>query len=344
MTGSARSSYAENLYQFLPCYRPTFISMSFINQKVFISILCLVAMLSGPQASTASDTSREMAAADSLFRAKKWKEAAAAYETIVGNQPSNGAAWHQLAMSRYSLGDWNGAIAAFQKGIALSNDPIESFNLACVFARKGDKDSALASLSKAVNHPKVNVQLLNLNDPDLQTLRGEPRFQTLVEQVERGKFPCMFTPEARQFDFWIGEWDCFNPDGRKDGTSIIERVAGGCGILENWTSTFGGSGKSINFYDAADRKWYQYWIGQNGVPLRLAGAFTDGAMHYEGKRTQPDGSQAPTRLTFARIDDDTVRQFSETSVDGGKTWKTDYDYKYVRKAKDSVRTPAATPH
>jgi hypothetical protein len=40
------------------------------------------------------------------------------------------------------------------------------------------------------------------------------------------------------------------PAGGQSGASVIERVANGCGILENWTNASGGgTGKSINFYD-----------------------------------------------------------------------------------------------
>jgi hypothetical protein len=239
-------------------------------------------------------------------------------------------------MARYSLKDWDAAIAAFQKSIAMRDESWEMFNVACVFALKGDKGQALVWLSRAVNHPKAIPQLLNVSDPDLESLRTDPQFQVLSEQLERLKAPCMFKPEARQFDFWIGEWDCFNPDGRKDGTSVIERFAGGCGILENWTDIFGGTGKSINFYDPADGKWFQYWIGQNGIPVRFAGTYSGGVMRYENAQSLPDGSKTITHLTFTELDADTVRQLSERSTDGGKTWTVNYNYKYVRRSKASA--------
>jgi len=277
-----------------------------------------------------------MKAADDLFRSHKWQEAASIYEQILKADPTDAAALHQLAMARYSMKDWDAAIAAFQKSIAVRDESWEMFNIACAFALKGEKAQALTWLARAINHPKAIPLMLNLNDPDLQTLRGDPTFQALSEQLERAKAPCMFKDEARQFDFWIGEWDCFNPQGRQDGTSVIERFAGGCGILENWTGTFGGAGKSINFYDPVDGKWFQYWIGQNGVPIRLSGTFRDGAMRYESAQPLPDGSQSLIHLTFTKIDDDTVRQLSEASTNGGKTWTVNYDYKYVRKSRGST--------
>jgi hypothetical protein len=41
---------------------------------------------------------------------------------------------------------------------------------------------------------------------------------------------------------------------------------------------------------------------------------------------------AVTRLRFTPVDSATVRQHSESSTDAGKTWKTDYDFYYHRKA------------
>jgi hypothetical protein len=39
----------------------------------------------------------------------------------------------------------------------------------------------------------------------------------------------------------------------------------------------------------------------------------------------------PTKLTFFRLGPDRVRQLSEVSTDGGKTWTTNYDLIYTRR-------------
>jgi hypothetical protein len=36
-------------------------------------------------------------------------------------------------------------------------------------------------------------------------------------------------------------------------------------------------------------------------------------------------------MQFVRIDADHVRQFSQGSGDGGKTWTPEYDFLYIRK-------------
>jgi hypothetical protein len=47
--------------------------------------------------------------------------------------------------------------------------------------------------------------------------------------------PPPLPPEARQFDFWVGDWEVTNPAGKAAGRSRIESIATGAGILENWT-------------------------------------------------------------------------------------------------------------
>jgi len=72
--------------------------------------------------------------------------------------------------------------------------------------------------------------------------------------------PCS-AAEYRQFDFWLGEWNVFNPDGKPAGQSRIEQISGGCAILENWSSGGGAfTGKSLNIYDRNDKQWHQSWV------------------------------------------------------------------------------------
>ncbi len=46
---------------------------------------------------------------------------------------------------------------------------------------------------------------------------------------------------------------------------------------------------------------------------------------------QPDGSYKILKMTFYSINKDKVRQHGESSIDDGKTWKTDFDLEYRRK-------------
>ena len=49
------------------------------------------------------------------------------------------------------------------------------------------------------------------------------------------------TPEYRQFDFWVGDWDVFGPAGARTGTNRVDRLLNGCVLQEHWV----GAGGSI---------------------------------------------------------------------------------------------------
>ena len=68
------------------------------------------------------------------------------------------------------------------------------------------------------------------------------------------RFPCESRAQARQFDFWIGEWNV-TANGKPAGTNSVQRILGQCVIFENWTSAVGGEGKSMNFFNAQTGKW-----------------------------------------------------------------------------------------
>jgi hypothetical protein len=141
---------------------------------------------------------------------------------------------------------------------------------------------------------------------------------------------CPAAPERHQFDFWIGEWDVKTPGGGTAGKSVVQSIAGGCAILENWTSAVGGQGKSINAYNPATKQWQQYWIGQDGNPTEYRESTFDGkSLAFVAK-----SSSGWQRLTFTPLADGAVRQHGEISADEGRTWKTTYDFRYVKRLND----------
>lgn len=274
--------------------------------------------------------SPKMTSANELYKQQKFQEAAAAFGEVLKDEPQNGRAWYLLGMSLHSLGKYEQAIAAFEKNVAISQNPNAMYNAACGYARLNQTDKAFAWLEKSLANG--GAFFINFEkDSDLDNLRRDARFAKMLELAERQKNPCKYSAEARQFDFWLGEWDVYNTNGQKAGTNSVQSFSGGCGLLENWTSALGGDGKSINFYDAGTGKWYQSWIGSGGGALRYAGVFKDGAMRFEGETVAPDGKKTQQKLTFFKTDENTVRQLFEASTDDGKTWTVTFDLKYVRK-------------
>ena len=142
--------------------------------------------------------------------------------------------------------------------------------------------------------------------------------------------PCS-APEHRQFDFWIGDWNVTTPDGKQAGTNRIESIAGGCGLLENWSDAGGGSGKSLNYYSPRDQKWHQTWTGSGGSFLMLEGGLEDGKMVLRGTTRRRAGGNRLDRITWTPLPDGRVRQHWQVSTDGGTTWSDAFLGIYTKK-------------
>lgn len=149
--------------------------------------------------------------------------------------------------------------------------------------------------------------------------------------------PCADDPQRRSFDFWIGTWDVFPwsaPPGQGPqlGVNVISSIEAGCALLESWTATRGGTGRSFNWYDRNTQTWRQLWIDRSGGTLDYTrGEFRDGAMRFEGETRGRQGERVLQRLTFFHLHADTVRQLFETSTDGGRTWTPGFDGRYLRR-------------
>ncbi|HLG40279.1 MAG TPA: hypothetical protein VI461_11455 [Chitinophagaceae bacterium] len=144
--------------------------------------------------------------------------------------------------------------------------------------------------------------------------------------------------EFRQFDFWIGNWEAFAPNGNKGGDSKISVMLDSCVILEEWTSANTQQGliysdKSFNMYNIATKQWQQTWVDNTGNTTEfLRGEGKDGKIiYYADNVVDAKGKAFMRRLTFTKLSDDKVRQLGERSDDGGKTWTAEYDLEYRRR-------------
>lgn len=150
--------------------------------------------------------------------------------------------------------------------------------------------------------------------------------------------PCS-AAEHRQFDFWLGEWEVFDPAGKPVGQSRIEQILNGCVIAEHWTSggnpPGAGDGKSFNLYNAQAGQWEQFWVDAQGTRLVLNGHFVAGSMVLSGQQPKADpktGVAQRERITWTPNSDGSVRQLWESSSDDGKSWTIAFDGQYRRKA------------
>ncbi|MEO8753730.1 MAG: hypothetical protein ABI624_13740 [Casimicrobiaceae bacterium] len=145
--------------------------------------------------------------------------------------------------------------------------------------------------------------------------------------------PSCATPEYRQFDFWIGEWDVSNPAGRIVGQNRIARLHGGCVVLESWSGDGGVTGSSLNIYDAERGKWHQTWVDSTGGLLQLEGGWSNGRMVLVSAADPAKPGETINRISWQPLADGRVRQLWETSADGSKSWTTAFDGYYRKQGK-----------
>ncbi len=95
-------------------------------------------------------------------------------------RPSNAEALASLGMVLTKLGRYGEGLAVDRRLVELQpQDSTAHYNLACSLALTGECAQALTSLEEAVRHGYDDAEHLE-SDPDLGSLREEPRFQGLL--------------------------------------------------------------------------------------------------------------------------------------------------------------------
>jgi adenylate cyclase len=95
--------------------------------------------------------------------------------------PDDSRARMVFAITLASVGRTEDAVREGREAMDLSpGDPLMLYNGGCLFAQLGEADRAIAALEQAVVAGYWNVGWMQ-HDPDLDSLRGDPRFQQLVK-------------------------------------------------------------------------------------------------------------------------------------------------------------------
>lgn len=113
---------------------------------------------------------------DLYYEEGDYKQALAHYERALQLSPKLFPALVQAGSSARRVGDPARAAAYFEKAAALRTDSwVPWYNLACLRATQGDADAAFRALDESKRRGLRDQGLLQ-QDPDLTTLRGDPRF------------------------------------------------------------------------------------------------------------------------------------------------------------------------
>jgi hypothetical protein len=143
-----------------------------------------------------------------------------------------------------------------------------------------------------------------------------------------GKNSFCSSPEYRQFDFWLGDWDAIEvgsttPEARVKVTSVLE----GCAVREEYDATDGHKGESLSIYDKSRNAWHQSWFTNRGQFLAIEGRFTAGAMVLTGSDQTTNGKRRLVRGMW-KPEGNNVRETAWRSTDNGKTWEPWFDLEF----------------
>jgi hypothetical protein len=147
-------------------------------------------------------------------------------------------------------------------------------------------------------------------------------------------------PEARQFDFWIGEWRINQTILQADGswlelaaTTNVTPSLNGCALIEHWQGKvlffWEGMkeaepllGLSVRSFDPKTGKWFIYWMDSRNRRFGVfEGKFKDGKGEFFRSGTTRDGKPLLSRITFSGITETAVAWELAISTNEGKTWQ-----------------------
>lgn len=141
------------------------------------------------------------------------------------------------------------------------------------------------------------------------------------------------SPESRQLDFWLGEWDLAytGPNGQPARSrNRITKTLDGCAVLEEFAGAPGTKldGRSYSAYDRLAKRWKQTWVDNTASYLDFEGATVDGDMAFVRSVTR-DGKTSHQRMVFRDVKPDSLKWLWQSSPDG-KAWTTQWEIDYKR--------------
>ena len=175
---------------------------------LFISVLMIT------NERTYGQTDNNLQAADSFYLNKNWGAAKMIYLKYLGDTSKNSMIWNRLGFCNQNLGLYSEAIGNYNKSLANNPNPLV----------KGSAMSRMAMVYSILNKPGESTDWLlkatatgynALQDLDsleaFKNLRSASNFKEIRLKVYEMVYPCSREPRNHDFDFWIGDWNCYRP-------------------------------------------------------------------------------------------------------------------------------------
>lgn len=178
-----------------------------------LSVLTTALFLAAPttaQAGEAASISELRAEARSALQSSEWQVAAANFKKVVELEPEDGTSWQLLGYCLHAMGKLDEALPIHKKAAEFPGvGGVAAYNVACVYALKGDNAAALNWLEQAVEKGFDRPEHI-ANDPDMDALRDDARFKKIMAAIEKQAGPdrvqvfVITTPRKSARVAWFG--------------------------------------------------------------------------------------------------------------------------------------------
>ena len=150
-----------------------------------------------------------------------------------------------------------------------------------------------------------------------------------VALAANNEHPCAAISEARQLDYWLGEWTMGN--GVDKSMSHVSLSLDKCVFVEHWENGKGHLAEKVFAYSQEDKNWYGMFTDNEGrVHVFLDGKVSTETAEFHGPSRGPKGEPVLNRLRVIRVSTDKLEEIWEKSTDNGSTWTTAYRAQYSR--------------
>lgn len=138
------------------------------------------------------------------------------------------------------------------------------------------------------------------------------------------------SPELKQLEFMIGEWESYDKIGNLEGKSEINIVLGSCIIEEKWEGADGINSQSTLNFDMNSEKWHQVWSDDFGNIQTFEGKMKNGKLTLKSETIDDNGKKVYHKVTYSKGTKGQIQHSWKTSKDN-KNWKTVFEGNYKKK-------------
>jgi tetratricopeptide (TPR) repeat protein len=263
--------------------------MARIHTRFLAALFASVAAVLPAQVENKADIETLREEAQAALNESDWAAAAKKFAAITKLDPKDARSWLLLGFALHSKGDLDAALEAHMKAAEFPRvAPTATYNVACVYALKKDKEKALGWLEKAVGVGFNNASHIEA-DSDMDFLRDDPRFKKLLTKMTEN-------PVAPKLQAWAVTTD------RKvtrlmywDGSKSPGQLSISYGAPE-WKDQYE---KAIADSKYIDRRWRlgkDTWTSlDTTLPVTIGDAKLEPGLYYMTLERDSDGE---FKLTF----------------------------------------------